>query len=630
LYTFTGGSDGKCPTAPPILGVDGNLYGTATSSNTSGLFGSVYKLSPPGKFTTFTTLHDFVNTDGAVPDAPLMQSTTGTFYGVTQSGGSNGGTGEVFTITSSGGFNVPFTFNGGNGHNSVASVIQGSDGNFYGTAIQGGTNNLGVVFKLTPTGTVTVLHSFTGSGDGASPYGGLVLASDGNYYGTTSQAAAGSGCGTIFRISSGNFQTIYTFPSDGSLGCNPQATLVQHTNGILYGDTNAGGSTIGGACPSGCGVFFSLNASLAPFVGLLPSSGKVGSTVGILGQGLSNSSVVEFNGVPATTVTPTGTTFLSVTVPAGASTGFVTVTTGATVLVSTVKYLVHNSWSSGTAMPVGVAAPAAGLINGNVYLVGGFQTSGSAPVSNNQVYNPTTGVWTTAAAIPTPVFAPASAVVGSSLYVIGGFEGSSATPTNLVQVYNSNTNTWSTKLAMPTARGSAAAVLDGGAIYVIGGNGSTPQLNTFEKYAPSTNTWTEEAPLLVGKSDLSAGLLGTTIVAADGFTASGDTGDNEGYNVSTNVWSSLTADPSPRNASCFGVVSGQIYVAGGLNNGTPQTTTTVNESFNASSNKWTSQAAMPTAALWQGSAVSNGLLYCFGGQASNQGAVINNVQIYQP
>jgi N-acetylneuraminic acid mutarotase len=119
-------------------------------------------------------------------------------------------------------------------------------------------------------------------------------------------------------------------------------------------------------------------------------------------------------------------------------------------------------------------------------------------------------------------------------------------------------------------------------------------------------------------------------VAADGFTASGDTGDNEGYNVSTNVWSSLTADPSPRNASCFGVVSGQLYVAGGLNNGTPQTTTTVNESFNAGSNKWTSQAVMPTAALWQGSAVSNGLLYCFGGQASNQGAVINNVQIYQP
>src|SRR5208283_3552872 len=180
--------------------------------------------------------------------------------------------------------------------------------------------------------------------------------------------------------------------------------------------------------------------------------------------------------------------------------GIVTVTTGATELASEVKYIVHNSWSSGTAMPIGVAAPAVGVINGNVYVVGGLQTSGSAPVSNNQIYNSTTNSWTTAAAIPTPVFAPATAVAGSSLYVIGGFEGSSATPSNLVQVYNSNTNHWSTKSAMPTARGSATAVVDGNAVYVIGGNGSTLQLNTVEKYVPSTDTWTEEAPLLAGKS----------------------------------------------------------------------------------------------------------------------------------
>ncbi|HWW13818.1 MAG TPA: choice-of-anchor tandem repeat GloVer-containing protein [Candidatus Dormibacteraeota bacterium] len=629
LYPFTGGTDGKCPTAPPIQGSDGNLYGTATSSNTSGVYGSVYKLTTAGKFTTF---HDFNNTDGAVPDAPLMQANSGSFYGVTESGGSSGGnTGNVFKVTSSGAFNVVSTFTGNNGHNSFAPVVQGSDGNFYGTATQGGASNLGVVFKMTPNGTLTDLYSFTGSGDGVYPYGGLVLASDGNFYGTTSQATASSGCGTIFRISNGgNFQTLVTFPGDGSLGCNPQATLVQHTNGILYGDTNAGGSTIGGVCPAGCGAFFSLNASLAPFIRLLPSPGKVGSTVGILGQGFSNSSVVAFNGVPATAVTLTGTTFFSVTVPAGASTGFVTVTTGATVLSSTVQYVVHNSWSSGATMPIGVAAPATGVINGNIYVVSGFQTSGSAPVSNNQVYNPTTNAWTTAAAIPTQVFAPASAVIGTSLYVIGGFEGSAGTPTNLVQVYNSKTNTWSTKSAMPTARGSATAVVDGSAIYVIGGNGSTLQLNTVEKYVPSTDTWTEEATLLTGKSDLSAALLGANIVGADGYTASGDTGDNESYNVSGNTWTSLTADPNPRNASCSGALTGLLYTAGGLNNANPQVTTPVNESFNANSNKWTSLAAMPTAALWQGSAVSNGLLYCFGGQASNQGSVINNVQIYQP
>ena len=628
LYNFAGGSDGKCPTAPPIVGVDGNFYGTATSSNTSGQYGSIYKLTTLGKF---TTLHDFVNTDGASPDAPLMQASSGTFFGVTQSGGSSGGnTGNIFKITSSGGFNVLFTFNGNNGHDSVAPLVQGGDGNLYGTAIQGGTSNLGVVFKLTTSGAITILHSFAGSGDGAYPYGGLVLASDGNFYGTTSQAAAGSGCGTIFRVNTTSFQTLYTFPADGSLGCGPQVTLVQHTNGTLYGDTNTGGSTIGGVCPAGCGAFFSLNASLPAFISLLPSSGKVGSTVGILGQGFTNASVVAFNGVPATVATLTGSTFISALVPPGASTGFVTVTTGATVLSSTVQYTVHNSWSSGSAMPVAVAAPATGVINSNIYVVSGLPATGSAPVSNNQVYNSSTNVWTTATAIPTPVFAPASAVVNGNLYVIGGFEGSTGTPTNLVQVYYASGNTWSTKSAMPTPRGSATAVVSGNAIYVIGGNGSTLQLNTVEKYVPSTDTWTEEATLLNGKSDLSAALLGTPIMAADGYTASGDTGDNESYNISGNSWSSLTADPNPRNASCFGVSSGLLYVAGGLNNATPQATTAVNESFSASSNKWTTLATMPTAAMWQGSAATNGLLYCFGGEATNQGTAINNVQIYQP
>ena len=340
VYTFTGGSDGECPTAPPILGTDSNFYGTASRSNTGGLYGSLYKITPTNKF---TTLHDFVNSDGASPDAPLIEATNGVFYGLTHTGGSNGA-GNFFSITSSGVFSVLFSFNGNDGNNSVSPLIQGSDGNFYGTAYNGGmgANNTGVVFKLTPTGTFTALHYFTGTGDGAFPYGGLVQASDGNFYGTTSQAAAGVGCGTIFRISNGNFSTLYTFPSDGSLGCNPQTTLVQHTSGVLYGDTNTGGSSNGGGvCASGCGVVFSLNASLPPFVSLLPTSGKVGSTVGILGQGFNSTSVVKFNGVQATKVTRLGTTFLAVGVPTGATTGLVTVTTGATTLSSTVPYIVH-------------------------------------------------------------------------------------------------------------------------------------------------------------------------------------------------------------------------------------------------------------------------------------------------
>jgi N-acetylneuraminic acid mutarotase len=168
-----------------------------------------------------------------------------------------------------------------------------------------------------------------------------------------------------------------------------------------------------------------------------------------------------------------------------------------------------------------------------------------------------------------------------------------------------------------------------GSLYVIGGNGSTLRLNTVEKYIPSTNTWTEEAPLLVGKSEPAAGLLDKKIISPDGFTTSQDTGDNEAYDVSTNAWSALPADPTPRNATCFGAVSSLLYVAGGGGNGTPESVT---ESFKATTNKWATLLAMPQPVIFPASAVADGLLYRFGGTNVDHGSgtIYNNLQIYQP
>ena len=171
----------------------------------------------------------------------------------------------------------------------------------------GGTNNAGVVYKLTPTGAFTVLHNFAPATDG-SFLGVLILATDGNLYGVAINGGASS-CGTIFKVTpAGAFSVVHTF--DNTHGCNPEGYLTQGTDGKLYGLTNAGGA-------HGNGTFFSLNVGLAPFASLLPSSGKVGSKIGILGQGFSSSSVVKFNGLKATTVVPMGTTFLLATVPAG-------------------------------------------------------------------------------------------------------------------------------------------------------------------------------------------------------------------------------------------------------------------------------------------------------------------------
>src|SRR4029077_13948669 len=121
-------------------------------------------------------------------------------------------------------------------------------------------------------------------------------------------------CGTIYKVTpAGAFSIVHTF--DNTHGCNPlRGYLTQGPDGKLYGLANAGGA-------DGNGVFFSLDMGLSPFVLLSPTSGKVGTKVGIMGQGFDSSSVVKFNGVAATTVTLTGTTYVTATVPTGASTG---------------------------------------------------------------------------------------------------------------------------------------------------------------------------------------------------------------------------------------------------------------------------------------------------------------------
>jgi uncharacterized repeat protein (TIGR03803 family) len=331
LYSFTGKADGSQPFAPPIEGIDGNFYGTA--SNGSGpIYGSAYKITPAGKL---TVLHTFDDTDGYLPYAPLVQATNGRFYGTTNEGGFENLDGTVFGVTSSGKF-TSFDFDGTDGEDPYGPLIQGSDGNFYGTARDGGASEGGVVFKFTPAGKFTILHSFDNTGGGGEPIGGLVQASDGNLYGTTSTDGS-QDCGSIFRISPNgkNFKTLYTFPGDKSLGCNPLATLVQHTNGIIYGDTEVGGAGSSQYfCPTGgCGVFFSLNASLPPFVALLPYSGKVGKTIEFLGQGFTSKTTVSFNGTAAKPTVVSGT-YLTAAVPAGATTGSVTVTSGSTTLNS--------------------------------------------------------------------------------------------------------------------------------------------------------------------------------------------------------------------------------------------------------------------------------------------------------
>jgi uncharacterized repeat protein (TIGR03803 family) len=327
LYSFSGGDDGAYPFAAPVQSIGGDFFGTTVGTSDKNPFGSIYKISSSG---VFTLLHVFKGTDGSFPYAPLMQATDGDFYGTTLQGGAYG-LGTIFRISRWGDFTVLYHFDSNHGASPSAPLVQGADGNFYGVTQGGGTAGKGVAFKLKPHGNVIVLHNFTGGSDGAVPIAGLVQATDGNFYGTTNEGGQYIDYGVMFRVSStGVFKVLHNFSPTTEWGA--QTTMVQHTNGILYGTAEVGGS-------GGLGVFYSLDLKLAPFIKFLPASGYVGSKVDILGQGLFGTTQVSFNGVPAS-FGLIYDTYMVATVPAGATTGYITVTTPTGTLKSDKQFMV--------------------------------------------------------------------------------------------------------------------------------------------------------------------------------------------------------------------------------------------------------------------------------------------------
>ena len=235
LHSFTGGSDSAVPVAGLVQGSDGNFYGTANGGGQSGDFGSVFRITPAG---LLTTLHAFAGgTEGAAPVGPLVQGRDGNFYGTTASGGAEG-IGTVFRITPTGALTNLYSFTYGSDSpisRPQSGLVLGNDGNFYGT-----TSNLlaGTVFQITPAGVLTTLHTFSDS-DGFAP-NGLLLASDGNFYGT---AAAGedNGNGTVFQITPAGVLTVLHRFNFGD-GFYAEGSLVQGSDGNFYGATNQGGA----------------------------------------------------------------------------------------------------------------------------------------------------------------------------------------------------------------------------------------------------------------------------------------------------------------------------------------------------------------------------------------------------
>ena len=270
LYSFNGQpTDGASPQAALVQGSDGNFYGT-TSRGGAADKGAVFKMDAAR---VVTTLHSFVGTalDGATPRSDLIRGSDGNFYGTTFSGGV-ADKGTIFKMDALGLVTIVKSFAGSDGGNPIAGLVQASDGNFYGTTYGGGTAEKGTLFKMDASGAVTTLHSFNGS-DGASPYAKLIHASDGKLYGTT-EGGGTAEKGTVFKLDpSGAVTTLHSFSGMPSDGANPRGALLQASDGKLYGTTFGGGMIDEG-------VVFRVNIAPPPVQLLSAASRKSHATAG--------------------------------------------------------------------------------------------------------------------------------------------------------------------------------------------------------------------------------------------------------------------------------------------------------------------------------------------------------------
>ncbi|MET3109368.1 putative repeat protein (TIGR01451 family) [Oxalobacteraceae bacterium GrIS 1.18] len=256
------------------MGADGSVYGTNPLDGTHKL-GEIFKITSAG---TYISLHSFNQGDtaGYSPGGSLTLGQDGNFYGFTTGGGSANNAPVIYKIDTVGNLTIFYSFPNSSQY-IPSSVILGIDGNVYGTSnIQGGSSQ---VFKVTPGGAFTVLHDFTNAADGCGWNLPLVQGrTDGNLYGTTNgcgfaPSSSPFSAGTIYKITpSGTFSLLYTFPSDGSAGQAPATPLLQGVDGNFYGST-AGGTlaskgTIFKVTPSGIltTLYSSLQGGTSPLV----------------------------------------------------------------------------------------------------------------------------------------------------------------------------------------------------------------------------------------------------------------------------------------------------------------------------------------------------------------------------
>ena len=345
LYDFCPSNictNGQLPRANMIQARNGYIYGTTNAGGTSHNAGTIFKMTTAGALTTvydFCQLANCLDGSGPYGVGSLIQATDGNLYGTTRIGGKGLGLGTIYQLSLSGTLKTIYRFckTGDCPDGAIPSaLVEGLDGSFYGAAEEGGANGYGVVFKVTRFGGLTVLYSFcsqAGCADGIGP-NSLILGSDGNFYGTTSNPTSdGAVPNTIFQITpAGAYTLLYStdFRTESGL-----LSVMQSTDGNFYATNDVGGA-------NNLGTFFKISTGLGPFVRALRPYGFIGQTAYILGSGLTGSTSVTFNGTAATTFSVVSDSEITAVIPAGATSGALQVVTPGGTLSGVVKFQVFQ------------------------------------------------------------------------------------------------------------------------------------------------------------------------------------------------------------------------------------------------------------------------------------------------
>jgi uncharacterized repeat protein (TIGR03803 family) len=336
-------ADGTIPNGL-LLGQDGNLYGTTLEGGSSvspcpsSGCGTIFRFEPTTG--TFTVLHRLTAVADGVQPLGMIQASNGNFYGVSQGLDVDSFNEDIFQFTPAGEFTVQFKsvlFDIG-----ISGLAQGANGNLYGAfeSITAGEINF---FEVSANGTGFVAFAPFTTLAGTINIPSLFLASDGNLWDTNFTDTAAP-LGSVFSINPQDGEVLQTLPFDGANGNQPETGVIQAADGKIVGTTELGGTISGGGQKFADGTVWTLDAGLpppVPAIALLnPTSGSVGSTVLINGNNFVGTTQVSFNGVSAS-FKVLNIHFISATVPAGATTGPITVTNGGGSVSSTQPFTVN-------------------------------------------------------------------------------------------------------------------------------------------------------------------------------------------------------------------------------------------------------------------------------------------------